>query len=611
MREVAKKLTGDRGIFDAARVGPGKQCNVLPQGRSLQELYRTFLKFDRNPVVLMRRHHKKGWAKGASRLCEVGERFIDYVLNQVLNLSKTKLGPLYQDAKVAFDVPENAILAGFKFPSITTVRARAGAIQKIVRELGRNGKKYSQNKYGAGSTDVRALEFGETCVTDQVYLSIFTNSRGELEIKEIDPTREGGPLENGEVRRLWLFFMMDLATRMPLAWLLSEAADGDHQKKLLRMAMRDKSKEKLRYGCNHDPAPAIRLKLTKSDNGSATRNDPVYSSQLGLRTSILTGRAYNSADNAFCERVFGKIQWKVLNFLPGYTGSRPGELNGYDGQKSAQITPEALMGHLTRFLVDEYPHTPHNGTGMYKATPRAKLEDLLDEGQMLDAPDPEELRVHLGESTAATVSSEGVKIFNIPYNSTELQKFAAGEPKKVTVFLNPDDLRQVSICSEETTQILNASLSMTTFADLTLDEAIKDMRSAVETNPEKKALHAEHLEDARRRRVRDSGFFPDSNLPSSYEHTDRLRAQAAELAQVEYTNMSRTAPVIHIGSFMSRVPSAQTGMSPVPDDAEKIEPPSETSVDTPAVATASAEHSEDSGESKSKLTFEPITESKL
>lgn len=612
LRKTAEQLAGNPNLFSEARLGPKRSRNFLPQGRKLQEMHKTFLKFDRNPVVLMRRHHKKGWEKGISRLCAVGERFIDYVLNLFRTPTQVKLAELYKGAIKKFKVPEQATLSGFEFPSITTVRNRAKQIDNLTTEIGRNGKKYSQNKHGAGSTDVRALQFGETCATDQAYLSIFTNSAGEQEVKEIDPALEGKPLETGEVRRLWLFFMIDVATRMPLAWLLSETADADHQKKLLRMAMRDKTREKVRYGCEHDPAPPIRPRLIKSDNGTATRNDDVYCSLLGLDTTILTGRAYNSVDNAICERAFGTLQWKVLNFLPGYTGSRPGELNGYDGKKNASITPEALMRHITRFFVDEYPHEQHNGTGMYKATPRAKMEQFFEEGHLVDAPDPEELRVHLGESATATVTSEGVKIFNISYNSTELQKFAGGARKKVTVFLNPDDLRQISICSEETNETLTANLTMTVFADLTLDEAIKDMKSAVEANPEKQALHAEYLGAARKRRVKASEFFPDSDLPSSYEHIEKLRAQAAELANVEFVDLSRTEPVAQIGSVMSRSPSTQS----TPPVAHVDEAITENSVATDTqegvgAATAPKAHSKGKSAQKSTLTFKPITESKI
>ncbi|MCD1620484.1 hypothetical protein ACFSDD_00795 [Salipiger marinus] len=42
-------------------------------------------------------------------------------------------------------------------------------------------------------------------------------------------------------------------------------------------------------------------------------------------------------DKQMVERLFGTTQWDVLNFRPGYTGSRPGELTGNEPKLSAKI----------------------------------------------------------------------------------------------------------------------------------------------------------------------------------------------------------------------------------------------------------------------------------
>ena len=221
--------------------------------------------------------------------------------------------------------------------------------------------------------------------------------------------------------------------------------------------------------------------------------------------------------------------------------------------------------------------------------------------------------MHLVEKAVATTTSEGVKIFNIPYNSTELQKSAGGAPKKVTVFLNPDDLRSVSILNQENADVITADLRMTTFADLTLEEAIAEMRSAIEDNPEKRALHEEHLQRARARRIRESGFFPDSNLPSSYTRIDELRKQADQLAHVEYIPMSRTGPTTAPGNIMHRDPngSAKTVESHIVQEASPTvrgpqELPSARPIDTSHAQAMSA------GKPKGAPSkFKPITESKL
>lgn len=610
LRDMAKTLANNPHLFHGAYIGSAKRPHSLPTGRVLQEMRNTFIKFWREPVVLMRRHHQKGLPEEKrQRLCSTQERFIEYVLNLYMEKRQPKLAPLYEGATKAFKLSEHDILQGFKFPSITTIRTRLSQESPATKEVGRNGKRHAQNKFGAGTTDVRALKYGETCPTDQYLLSIFTDEKGNIRIKRIDRTKAKDPLEEGEIRRLWLFFMLDLATRMPLAWLLAETADGDHQKKLLRMAMRDKAREKVRYGCNREPAPPASLALVKSDNGTAARNASIYASQLGLGTAVMTGRAYHSTDNAYVERVFGTLQWTVLNFMPGYTGSRPGELNGYDGQKKAEITPDALMGVITRYFIDEYPYTPHNGTGMFGATPWQKFEEVSTRTNGIAPPNPEQLRLHLGVEEPATTSSEGVQILGIPYNSPHLQNFAGGARKKCTVFLNPDDLRKVTVLSHETKEKISANLQMTTFADLTLDEVMAVKRSAIEANPELRSLHKEHLAEARQRRVRESGFFPDSNLPSSYATIGKIRQDAAEMAHVELAPLSRSMETSGPGNIMER--SGHSGpcyAGPTPTE-EVADPPFETPFTEPEAPPVSKEF--DELEVNTKPMFSPITESKV
>ncbi|MCF2906194.1 Mu transposase C-terminal domain-containing protein [Octadecabacter sp. CECT 8868] len=611
LRPLACELAKDPHLFHGAHIGSASLPHSLPKGRTLHEMRQTFEKFGRNPIVLMRKHHLKGpQGEARCKLSERQERFISYILNLWHDKKQPQLQPLYDGAVEVFDVPELEVLRGFRFPSITTVRTRLKGIQKIVKEIGRNGSRYSQNKYGAGSTNVRALKFGDSCATDQVLLSIFTNKKGETQIKEIDPKKDGTPLEENEINRLWMFFMIDIATRLPLAWLLAETADGDHQKKLLRMAMRDKTREAVRYRCKHKPAPGVKLASVKSDNGTAARNGPVYAGQLGMETTVVTGRAYNSTDNAYAERPFGTLQWRVLNFLDGYVGSGPGELNGYDGQKRAKITPDELMGIITRYWVDEYPFAKHRGTGMFKATPWQKFEELQQLNSGIEAPSPEALRLHLGEREEFTITSEGVRIFNIPYNSTELRNFDGGANKKVTVFINPDDLRYASILSEETEKAVTADLRMNIFADLSLEEAISTMRAATEANPEKTVLHEQYLRDARKRRAIESGFFPDSNSPASYMTIEKLKRQAEAMANVEFVPLARSGPTVAPGSVMDRQPE-------VPAITE-ISTQEETTVTVQSDPT-NADHGASGGSMSSKDAlpdpkkpmFAPIKKSKL
>lgn len=564
----------------------------VPEGRTLKKYHSTYHEFGENPIVLMEREHMKG--NRNQRLSPLQEIYIEHVLALRQDPRQFKLADLLKLANSTFHIPPKDVAAGFKFPSLTTIRTRIRAISKFVEEGGRNGWQYARNRIGAGTTDIRALYYGEDVQVDQVYLSLFTDTGGTVQARRLDPKKVPSELESDEICRLWLHVMIDIATRLPLAWVIAKSADADHTQALLRMATRDKTREKVRYDCIKDPAPPVRMMKFEADNGAATRNGPVYGAQLGAGMTLIPGRSYHSIDKPHVERIFGTSQWAVLNFLPGYTGSRPGELKDYDPKGSVAVTHNEFYGQITRYFVDEYSHTPHFGVGMFGATPWEKMLDIAKNYRQLDPPTQRERCLHLGVKVNATTTSNGVKAFNIPFNSGELLNFTGGASRKVTVHLDPDDLRHAYVSAKGHADIIEVDLSMTAFADLTLEEAIELMEEACRRDPKAQELHDAHLKETRARRARESGYFPDTKDPSNYLNMNELRRRADRLAQVSFRPKGETGPTARAGLLTDRTgltPAFKVGERSVASNA-KPPPKSQTSLPT-------------------GKTFTPIKDSKL
>ncbi|WP_246100335.1 hypothetical protein, partial [Cereibacter sediminicola] len=460
LKERARNIADGSPVLGAKRGGRVTVSLDWPQGRTLRKYVDTYLRFGRNCVVLLDRDHMKGprEAKDRQRMSCWQERFISYALNLWHDEKKPPLTALARMAETQFPIPPEEIARDRWYPSITTLRTRKNALSEVTQTLGRKGVRQGANLKGAGSTDIPALMFGERVATDQVYLSIHTDGKGLVRAKEIDPAKASEDLEDNEICRLWLHLMIDVATRLVLAWIIAESADADHSHALFRMATRDKTKEKVRYGCKRDPAPPAGLLLTTADNGTATRNGTVYASQLGIDSIVMTSRTYHSTDNAFVERPFGTLQWQVLNFLDGYAGSRPGELEGYEPEANARITHDELYGIITRYFVDEYPFAPHRGTGMFGATPWQKYDEVTKFYGGIDVPDRRERCLHLGVKRKMHTTSEGVNPFKIPFNSTALQVFAAGKSKEVMVHIDPDFMRHAYVTAKGHPEIIEVDL---------------------------------------------------------------------------------------------------------------------------------------------------------
>ncbi len=504
LKERARVIANDDPLLGAKRGGRVTVSLDWPQGRTLRKYVDTYLRFGRNSVVLLDRDHMKGprEAKDRQRMSYWQERFISYVLNLWHDERSRPSRRSREWPRLSFPFRRRKSRATAGIPQSPRYKPERTRSPRWHRHLAGRGIRQGANLKGAGSTDIPALMFGEYCAVDQVYLSIHTDGKGIVRATEIDPAKASEDLEDNEICRLWLHLMIDVATRLPLGWIIAESADADHSHALLRMATRDKTKEKVRYRCKRDPAPPAGLLLTTADNGTATRNGTVYASQLGIDSIVMKSRTHHSTDNSFIERPFGTLQWQVLNFLDGYAGSRPGELEGYEPEANARITHDELYGIITRYFVDEYPFAPHRGTGMYKATPWQKYDEVTKFYGGIDVPNRRDRCLHLGVKRKMHTTSEGVNPFNIPFNSTALQVFAAGRSKEVTVHIDPDFIRHAYVTAKGHPEIIKVDLRMTAFNDLTLEEILDLQKATAEANPKKRVLNNGHFQEALAQRAR-------------------------------------------------------------------------------------------------------------
>ncbi|MBL3571267.1 hypothetical protein BV509_10615 [Rhodovulum sulfidophilum] len=296
-------------------------------------------------------------------------------------------------------------------------------------------------------------------------------------------------------------------------------------------------------------------------------------------------------------------------------------MTGYDPKNSAKLSHDQLYGIITRYFIDEYPFRPHRGTGMNGATPRQKREEAQKRYGAIEAPSQRDRCLHLGAKVIATTTSDGVRAFNIPFSSSQLVRFDDGKSKRVTVHLDPDDLRKVYVTAEGVEEVMEAELSMTVFKDQSLEEAIEIMEAASRSNPTLRELHDRHLREARARRARDSGFFPDSRDPSSYQTLAQLEARASELLQVETRPAAYIGATAAPGQLMSRgrasgvAPARPAGSAPSKPPSASTPPRASTSSpqsagQTDGLPETGATSAPDPDDIKT-MTFGPIKDSKL
>ena len=560
---TAEQFFGQK--INLSRVRGGKNVEwVLYKGRTLQKydtIYRSLGPEDDTIAALVTLDHLKGNETRRFNLCllelmtqareEIG---LDLKGPSVANVHR-HLEMLVREENTS---RRRNQITPLIVPSQKTLRAhRDDLLSPTEYLLATKGERYTRGKRGRGSSDIRALTSGEVAEIDECRVSLITSAKekgywhalsenDQATLEEIDK----------EIRsRLMILVMIDVATRMPLAWVVSDQARAEATMALLRMATRDKTKEKIRYGCSGDPTPAMGIGMIKNDNGVGLRNAKIKQATLGLGTYSTDVRTYASADKPFVERFFGATESILIKLIHGYTGRKAGELPGYDAKANGILDIDELYGILTRFFIDEYPSMRHTGIGMGGRRP-AEMFKTLNETRGLFRPlDEDQRRVHLGWPSEVTPNDEGVRVFSgIWYNSDELQK-VVDDPTvtKVTVFVDPDDVNEATVIIPHVNKPVRVQLQITAFADMTLPQVLELMQAHRKEDPEITEIHEDRLAKTRRQRFDQlKAIGVERRLSSSSSTFEECKTKSrAVFAGARIIQTTVTANAVRPGEIMS------------------------------------------------------------
>ncbi|MCZ7676392.1 MAG: hypothetical protein M5U35_11645 [Roseovarius sp.] len=320
--------------------------------------------------------------------------------------------------------------------------------------------------------------------------------------------------------RFWIVVMLDVASRMPLGWVVTESPCAEATVALFRMATRDKTREKLLYGCTGEPAAAVGLLHVKNDNGSGLRNSAAVGALMGIGSVNTISRAYESAERPHIESLFGVLEIDVLNLLPGFTGGRPGALPGYDAMENGVMSVEELHEIITRYFIDEYPSTRHHGVTMGGRRPTEMYKAINEARGQIPLIDPHLRRINLGWEQEVTPTDEGVRVFQgIWFNSDELQEQCEkhNARSKVKVFVDPDDMNLATVILPLVKDPIEVRLQITAFADMTLPEILRLMAELRREDPVTTEFHEDQIMQTRLDRYdRIKAIGVEHNLSRSY-----------------------------------------------------------------------------------------------
>jgi putative transposase len=545
IRDIARQEYRDHPISAVMRGGSISLVAVIPRGRTLMDKYEMWVASGFDDMVLPDQAHLRGNRTNHGVDQRVYELISEAIEKIALDSRKPTPAAVLRKHKDLV-VKENEIrrlngLKDLRAVAHKTISTHIKNINKTARDIARNGERWAANNRSSGSTDYQALMIGELVEIDECKLSLIVVAKRKGLWKRLSMEHQEALEEIDEIikRRIWLVLMIDVATRMPLGWALTDTPSHEVTLDVMRMATRDKTREARRYGCEREPMPATGLGSMKGDNGTGLRNSEVKSSALGIKTQTVDARAYHGVDKPYIERMFGTIESVLLNLLHGYTGRRAGQLPGYDPIKCGVLDVEELYGIITRYLVDEYPDERHYGVTMTTARPAHMAEAVNDEYGMILPPPDHDRRIQLGWASEAKITDEGVKVFNLPYNSSALQELRDEVRGKVTVYVDPDNIADATVLIVGHPDPILVELMWTAMRDLTLPEFLEVALQARKETPEETRLIESQL--ARIRGEREdhmTNLALEHKLPRSF----MTLAEANAKAHVVRTGLHESRP---------------------------------------------------------------------
>ena len=250
--------------------------------------------------------------------------------------------------------------------------------------------------------------------------------------------------EGNVVGRPWITFIIDVATRMIVGFLVTfDPPQATTVARTLAFAVGPKAEYLKSLGLSGVwPCAGKPLSLF-TDGASEFARSAAY--RRGCSEHLIDFRTRPVGEpwyGGHIERLIGTVVGK-MRMLPGATFSNPIERGRYDSAKSASLT----IGEFTRWLVEqilEYHDTRHRSLG---CTPlQAWTQKSIDYG--FSPQYPPHLDTFFRDflpSRCACIGRQGISIKTFEYSAPILRELKARGHKRVQTWFDPNDLSAVFI----------------------------------------------------------------------------------------------------------------------------------------------------------------------
>ena len=244
---------------------------------------------------------------------------------------------------------------------------------------------------------------------------------------------------NGKKTRWWATVAICATTRVIVGMRLSLSPSQYSSLDCLQMILNDKGQYADAVGALSPWNMAGRPTLLVTDGGSAFKAADFRAACADLKIPFEIAVNGLPQMRARIERVFRTMGVNLMPRLSGRSFESIAARGDHDGEAEAALSVDDLAFALTRWVVDIYHNTPHEGLG--GDTPLETWDRLVAEWGVRPAPGPEEQAAIFARPMVRNLEGDGITVLGIRYHSDELAQFGLHRRgKAMNIRWSPADL---------------------------------------------------------------------------------------------------------------------------------------------------------------------------
>lgn len=379
-------------------------------------------------------------------------------------------------------------------PSVAALRAQVASLGKFFVCAGRHGPDYAKRKFAIITSGVVVTRPYERIEIDswKVDLQTILTRVGLWE-------RLDGKARSA-MKRMHFCAAIDPASKIIVGANLSESADTAAAMAVLRMAVTNKRAFAEAAGATLPWDQHGTFEALNADGGSQFNNPEFIGAVAALGCSPDFPSGGVPGLRGSMESFFRTVGHQLVGRLPGKTFHSVAARGDYDPMAHAVIDASELARLLTRWIVDAYHGSPHDG--LAGETPHDAWNRLTKLYGIGKGPDRHKIRSIFGIPLTRRLGNGGIRALNLRYWCEPLEKhFLDRGNVDLEIKLDAEDLGEIAVCIDGVWHL--AWCVREGFEDVTLETWIRAGRDLQRTH----AIGAAATELAVAAAIRDAGVL--------------------------------------------------------------------------------------------------------